>query len=236
MKVTGNCLTSVLALGLGTLVVHGSEVLLSNLNEPWTDGGVGDFRGVFPGGISEPFPSAAFRTGPAAAHLEVVRLEHGVAAVPPITDSMVLRLYKFPTGGLPQGIVPETAQLRLKQVSSDPTLDPGFTKYADYVAASSLFLEPNTSYLLGTSLPIGADDATLRFVHFTAGNGTPGWSIEPFAAGGTMQESGEIWWDMGLSPVGLKFELRGTVIPEPKPAQILAAGLAGLLLLARRLA
>jgi len=213
----------------GVISAAADQVLVSNLDQLWAEGGVGEFHGVFADPTWGPYPAGIFRTGPDWYQLASIRLEHGVAGVPPISDGLRLTILPWSPGAPTPGS-PALAELAFAGISGVPTHYPGFTQYADYSSLSPVVLEPDTAYWLGAFLTPGAPDATLMFVRSFAESGLPGWSILDLSPGGTVGGDGRIQWHVAGGYGGdiLKFEVLGAVVPEPSSWLLLTFGLAGL--------
>lgn len=224
-----NWLLPVVSAGL----VHAhADVLVSNLDERWTDQGIGEIHGVF----ASPFSGWAgvFTTGAGQYRLDSITLEHahwGTLAIPP---GFRLRLYasaEFP---------PLTAASSLLLELGNPTLNatpsqfPGFSQRVDYHAPTPFNLDPETTYWATTYLPSGAPDAALMFVHSTGDIGEPGWSLSDFGRVGYEVDSEVVWNVSGFGQDVLKFSVNGTVVPEPSRWAMGLVGI-GLLLVPYRL-
>lgn len=210
---------------------RGDEVLVSNLDQLWTHGGIGEFHGVFAGATWEPFPATLFHTGPVPYQLTSVRAEHAIAGVPPISSSLHFVVHKWTTPLPPWPESPALAELDLVGVSSTPTHYPGTTQYADYSPLAPIVLEANSNYLIGAFVR-GSPDGTLMFIDSFDETGLPGWSFLDFGPGGSVDEAGTIQWTVfgGHGSQVMKLELRGIAVPEPSALTLGAGGLVTLVL------
>src|SRR6187402_1790774 len=111
-----------LAIACGVMIVptRGDEVLVSNLDQLWTHGGIGEFHGVFAGATWSPYPATLLHTGPVPYQLTSVRAEHAIAGVPPISSSLHFVVHKWTTTLPPWPESPALAELDLVGVSSTP--------------------------------------------------------------------------------------------------------------------
>jgi len=200
-----------------------AEVLVSNLDERWTDAGIGEIHGIF----ASPYMGWAgvFQTGPGQYALDSITVEHAHWGSLPIPAGFRLRLYASPAYPLLSPTAPLLVELTNPTLNPTPTQFPGFSQRVDYSSPAPFLLAGETTYWVTTYVPPDSTDGAVMFVHSTGDTGAPGWSISDFGYLGTTVDSDVVWMDAGYSQDVLKFAVNGTVVPEPPRW---AMGLAGI--------
>lgn len=200
------------SVALASGIAH-AEVLVSNLDERWTDSGIGEIHGVF----ASPYMGWAgvFQTGPGQYALDSITLEHAHWGSLPIPEGFRLRLYASPAYPLLSSTAPLLLELTIPTLNSTPTQFPGFSQRVDYSSPAPFILAGETTYWVTTYVPPDSTDGAVMFVHSTGDMGAPGWSISDFGYVGTTVDSDVIWMNAGYSQDLLKFGVNGTVVPEP---------------------
>jgi hypothetical protein len=163
---------------------------IGNLGVLWTEGGIGDIHGLFPGDAS----TVVVRTGTGAGYsLNSVTLEH-IFDLPLEQPHLQVRIYKY---NHPFPVLPppdDTLIAALGNPAIDPTHTqwPGETLYVNYFPDSPVILEPNSIYWVVVSMPIDQDDMVSLLYTFSRDHtGLCDWDY--FGVGGWTSVNGAEW-------------------------------------------
>lgn len=200
-----------------------STVQISNLSVPWTGGGIGNIHAVTP---NQRF-GFGFTVGASALQLNSAVLEH--ISYPGSLQSFGVELYRVNSFS-PFGSVSTTLLGTLGYSAIDPraTQWPGDTTFVRYSSATSMLLEPGTTYLIAAVEPAnGLNETGILFATSGSGYSVSGdWA--PSFANQFFSDSTSPWM-VGPQFGNLKIEINATVVPEPAIASLLALGIGCLL-------
>lgn len=180
-----------------TVAIHQANATptLSNLGDPWTEGGIGDIHALFPGGTPYGTDAANFGTGAGSFSVNAITLEFEFDSSYPAGASapQALNIQLFQQTGGSSTLVGSfgnpTADSQSTQwpKSSNPN---AYTAYYDFSALGSIRLNPFSQYSLLISDPATSSvDAALLFTRSSAYTTTAGWTMglttagDPYAAG-----------------------------------------------------
>jgi hypothetical protein len=193
------------------------QAMISNLNQLWTGGDMGNFETVTP---SSGF-GFMFETGATPYTLDTVTFELIVGNL----ATLDVQLYSVQGSlGSPNPNLALVGLLGNPVFDSRPTQWPSYTSFIDFSPINSITLAPNTYYLIGVTEPVNGDDsnaltfnfnysytvsddwslpAAYTFWHYSTSRLHPyGWF--PSAAGGSMM-----------------LEVDATPVPEPAASILL---------------
>jgi len=202
------------------------QVMISNLDQLWTSGGMGNFETVLPG-YGYGF---LFDTGASPYTLDRVTFEELGGP-----GTVQVQIYAAPGDPLP-GSNPNlvlVGALGNPVVDPRPTQWPGYTSFIDYTPVSSITLAPNAYYLITATEPVNGNDATALTFNFNYSyTVSADWYADPDS---TYQYLGSnpIPNPSGWAPAGsagsIMVEVDATPVPEPSALGLLAVGATALL-------
>jgi hypothetical protein len=204
-------LIATLWLALGCTVE--ATVLLSNLDDLWTSGGIGDIHSLFPGGNPYGTDTARFTTGTGSRFvLNAVTLEFYPANSSQQWANISVQLFQQ-TGNVLLG------SLRDPSVNSKPTQWPGSTTFVDFTPAAPITLDPSSQYAVVLSVPADSPSgANLLFAASSAYSTPTDWKMGLTTSGNPYAS-----WEHLMLAVDV------TPIPEPCTAALLLGGCAALI-------
>jgi len=202
-----------------------SQAMISNLDQIWTQGGMGNFETVIPGhGYG-----FMFKTDATPYLLNTVTFEMLNGGNPATLD---IQLYTL------EGSFPSTnpnfvsaGQLGDPTIDSRPTQWPGSTSFVDFTPITPITLAPDTDYLIGVIEPANGDDnnaLTFNFNYTYTFSGdwssfiVPYWSYGP-PLGPPPAPQG---WKIDSSNGSLMLEVNATPAPEPGVSMLFLFGCA----------
>ena len=151
-----SCLIATAAAIVLALLGRG-EVLVSNLDERWTDQGFGDFQAIYAEGSSGLYVGGIFSTGPERSAVTAATAE--ILIDPPVSPSVRLQIFR----GKPfQTLVnpPIVGTLANHSVDPTPAQFPGINERVRFTSLDPIVLDANESYWLGAVLPLGPGQRT----------------------------------------------------------------------------
>jgi hypothetical protein len=151
---------------------------VSNLGDPWTEGGIGDIHALFPGGTPYGTDTADFITGVGNGFaVNSLTLEFDAIAPSEEWENIIIQLYQQ-TGNLLLGSFGNPV------VNSTPTQWPGSTTFIDFSPSTAVTLNPSSQYYVVVSVPVGSPtDAALLFTQSSAYTTPTDWSMGATTAG-----------------------------------------------------
>jgi hypothetical protein len=172
---------------------------VSNLDNVFSGGGIGDIHGLFQGGAYYGTDTAHFDTGTGNYTLNFITLEF-------YSGSQYVTAQLLQNGNI-------LATLGNPQVNAKQTQWPAYTKFINFYPTTPVQLSPLASYDILLSNPAGSGgDAALLFSLSSAFASSAGWTMSPTTSGNP-------------SAFGqyLKLAVDATPVPEPS-ATILLIG------------
>jgi len=193
-----------------------AALYVSNLGNLWTEGGIGDIHGLFPGGSPYGNNTARFTTGAGSFSVNAITLE-----------------FEFDSG-FPAGVVaPQWISIQLFQGSSllgsfgNPVNNPtptqwpqaanpsAYTKFINFSPLQTITLSPSTQYSIVTSMPANSPvAAALLFDRSQTYDSMGGW-VMGNTTSGNPSAAGE----------RLVMAVDATPVPEPTMAVLWLSGL-----------
>lgn len=192
---------------------------LSNLGDPWTEGGIGDIHALFPGGTPYGTDAANFGTGAGSFSVNAITLEFEFDSSYPAGASAphALNIELFQQTGSTSTLVGSFGN---PTVNSQPTqwpqssFSPAYTTFYNFSALVSIRLNPFSSYSLVISDPATSSvDAALLFTRSSAYTTTAGWTMSPTTAG-----------DPSAAGEYLVMAVDATQVPDGANTAVLLAG------------
>jgi hypothetical protein len=185
---------------------------LSNLDNLWTHGGIGDFHGLFPGGSPYGTDTVRFTTGPGRGF--------SINALTFEFDSNFTSAAQWVNVQLFQ----QSSGLLLGSFGN-PVLNPngthysGYTRYIDFSPLAPIQLQPFTEYSVFLSVPANSPTATsLLFTDLSDYTSQAVWIMGPTITGNPYA-NGEY----------LKMAVDATLVPEANTVVFLFGGLLALI-------
>lgn len=199
-----------------------AELMIGNLDQVWTRGGMGNFETVVPGDGY----GFVFETGAAPFTLNQVTLEELGGP-----GSVQLALYTLQ--GDPAGVhnpsMTLAGGLGYAAIDPRPTQWPGYTSFIDYTPVTSIVLEPNTFYLIAATEPASGNNNTALTFNFNFSYTVSGdWSVDPgvatWAYNPNLSPMNPLsGWNSEISSGSLMIEVDATPVPEPSLYGMLGA-------------
>jgi hypothetical protein len=166
---------------------------VSNLQNAFGGGGIGDIHGLFQGGTPYGNDIAHFQTGSGTYSLNFITLEF-------TSGSQYVNAQLVQNGNV-------LATLGNPQTNPQQTQWPGYTTFINFYPTAATYLNPLTQYDVVLSNPAGSGgDAGLLFSVSSAYSSPAGWTLSPTSSGNPYA-AGEY----------LKFAVDATAVPEPNP-------------------
>lgn len=195
-----------------------AATFLSNLGNLWTEGGIGDIHGLFPGGSPYGSDSVYFTTGSGNNFsLNSVTFEFNPSGVSLAEESLSVQLYQqvgFNTSFI--------GNLGNPVVNPTPTQWPGSTSFIDFSPLGSITLNPLSQYFVVLSMPATSSvDAALLFTLSSTYTTPTDWTLNGTISGNP-------------SAGGEQLVMAVNAAPVPEPCFLAAATLAALLFGVRR--
>ncbi len=199
-------LAATLWLGLGCTVQ--ADVYLSNLDELWTSGGIGDIHSLAPGGNPYGTDTARFTSGTGSSFaLNAITLEFFPANSPQYWLNLHVQLFRQAGSAL-------LGSLGNPAINPKPTQWPSSTTFVDFLPLVPISLDPSSEYAVVLSVPASSSTAAnLLFTRSSAYTTPTDWimglttSDNPYASGEHLVLAVDV-----------------TPIPEPSAAALLLGG------------
>lgn len=192
-------------------LVSGPQVMISNLDQLWTQPGMGNFETVLPGDGY----GFMFATGATPYTLNQVTLEE-------LGGPGTVQLAVYSVQGNPNvaGNLALVGALGDAVVDPQPTQWPGYTSFIDYTPATSMALAPDTSYLIAATEPANGTDGTALTFNFNFSYAVSGdWSVDTSSSAWTYLTAPPTnplnGWNPDNSPGSIMIEVDATPVPEP---------------------
>jgi hypothetical protein len=212
-----------------------SQTMISNLNQLWTQPGMGDFETVVPG-LGYGF---MFETGATPYTLDAITFEMLNGGSPATLQVQLYALQGSLVHVNPDLVL--AGQLGNPVVDSRSTQWPGYTSFIDFTPDSPTTLAPDTYYLIGATEPVnGNDDNALTFNGNFSYTVSGDWSLPrtsfpywQYLGPPAQPPSPPNGWETDAS-ASLMLEVDATPVPEPSALGLLAVGAVALLVRRRR--
>jgi hypothetical protein len=207
-----SAMKKVLAMAAVICLMAGSQnasaiIYVSNLNDVWTESGIGDFTALFPGSAYNGSVTTDFLTGDGYYSLNTLTLEFGLGTTAAAPQYMNIQLFD---GSSLVGTLGNPV------ANPQPTHWPGTTEFFDFSPQQPIILSPCTDYTMVASLPASSPiDATVLSTDSYDFVGADGWFLG----------------DSTYSTLDIAVD--ATPVPEPGTASLWLSGLA--VVLGRRL-
>ncbi|MHB8522347.1 MAG: PEP-CTERM sorting domain-containing protein [Limisphaerales bacterium] len=192
---------------------------ISNLGHAWTQPGIGDIHGLFPGGTPYGVDTAHFTTGAGNFSVNAITLEFendsGYPAGTSAPQSVSLQLLQE-TGGTNLLL----GSFGNPVVNPTPTPWPrsanhnAYTTYYDFPSLAPMYLSPFSRYSLIVSMPATSVVAAALLFTRVSYTSSVGWMMYPTTSG-----------DPAAAGEYLVMAVEATSVPEPGSIVILLAGL-----------
>ena len=193
----------------------GASEYVGNLSNMWTEGGIGDIHGLFPGGTPYGTDTVRFTTGVGSFSINSITLEFesdsgypaGLAAPQWITIQL------FQGGSLLGNFGNSVVDPRSTQWPH--SLNPvAYTQFIDFSPLQPITLNPLTQYSIVAGMPANSPvSAALLFTRSSAYTASGGWLMGETTTGNPFA-SGEY----------LVMALDATPVPEPNTPALLLGG------------
>jgi len=184
-----------------------ATIYVSNLDNVWTSGGIGDIHALFPGGTPYGTDTARFVTGSGSAFLiNSITLEFATATPSQGWGYLNIQLYDQ-TGAVLLG------SFGNPMVNATPTQWPGSTIFVDFSPLQSMYLNPLTQYSVVLSMPASSPvSVALLFTSTSFHYTTPtDWKMRTTLSGNPYALSESLVMAVDATPV-----------PEPSSAALIA--------------
>jgi len=206
---------SVILCLMATAQKAGASEYVSNLSNMWTEGGIGDIHGLFPGGTPYGTDTARFTTGVGSFSINSITLEFefdsgypaGLAAPQWITIQL------FEGGSLLGNFGNSAVDPRSTQWPQ--SLNPvAYTQFIHFSPLQPITLNPLTQYSFVAGIPANSPvSAALLFTRSSAYTASGGWLMGATTTGNPFA-SGEY----------LVMAVDATPVPEPNTAALILGG------------
>jgi len=185
-----------------------ATVFVSNLDDLWTSGGIGDIHALFPGGTPYGTDTARFTTGSGNSFLlNTITLEFDAVAPSQQWANINIQLYRQ-TGNLLLGSFGNPI------VNSKPTQWPASTTFIDFSPLTAITLSPSSQYYIVASVPAGSPtSAALLFTKSSVYTTPSDWLMGATTAGNPFASGEYLVMAVGATPV-----------PEPNTKALLLIG------------
>ena len=165
----------------GTAVLaHAVEAnsYLSNLGNQWTEGGIGDIHGLFPGGAPYGSDTAHFSTGAGYFAVHDVTFEFFASSLDSARQMSIQLFEETDSGSLLLGSFGNPI------IDPAPTQWPRYTAFIDFFPTDKITLKPFSQYSLVLSMPASSPEAAnLLFSRSSAYDSPAGWTMSPTTSG-----------------------------------------------------
>jgi hypothetical protein len=205
-----------------------SQAMISNLNQVWTQGGMGNFETVLPG-LGYGF---MFGTGATPYMLNTVTFEMINGGSPATLDVQLYALQGSLVHIEPNLVL--AGQLGNPVIDSRLTQWPDYTSFIDFTPLTSIMLAPDTFYLIAVTEPVNGDDSNALTFNFNRSYTVSGdWSLPrgsfpywSYLGLPALPPSPPNGWETETTSGSLMLEVDATPVPEPCTSMLLLLGCA----------